>query len=128
MWLIFDVRQMKKLVCASGTERFTIFQADDGHFCCPVCGAADLSIAPYTEHGGASFEMCECGFEFGFDDSPLASAEAVDGIRANWRRWRRKVIDEASRDAEALERLERQLKNIGVRLAFDLIDVEDEPA
>ncbi|MCX6952662.1 MAG: hypothetical protein NTV51_10935 [Verrucomicrobia bacterium] len=117
---------MRKIVCVSPTETFTIVQADGGCYCCPVCGVAGLAIAPYAEDGGASFEMCECGFEFGFDDTPLASPEAVDGVRANWKRWRRKVIDAASTSSASLDRLERQLKNIGIRLAVDLIDVEDE--
>ena len=118
---------MKKVVCVAPSETFAILQADDGSYLCPVCGAR-LPSAPYYEDGGASFQMCSCGFEFGFDDSPLASSEAVEGIRANWKRWRRKVIDEASSSKESLARLERQLNNIGVRLAFDLIDVEDENA
>jgi hypothetical protein len=119
---------MKKIVCVASTEIFEIIQADDGRYCCPVCGAADLSIAPYADDGAASFEMCSCGFEFGFDDSPLASAEAVEGVRANWKRWRRKLIDGASHSSEALKQLEAQLQNIGVRLAFGLIDVEDGTA
>lgn len=118
---------MKKIVCVSPSETFAIPQADDGGYLCPICGASLLS-APYHEDGGASFEMCNCGFEFGFDDSPLASQEAVEGICANWKRWRRRLIDEAALNVESLSRLESQLKKIGIRLAFDLIDVDDERA
>jgi len=116
---------MKRIVCIAPSENFTIFQADDGRYLCPVCGAR-LASAPYYEDGGASFQMCCCGFEFGFDDSPSASRDAVEGVRANWKRWRRRVIDEASRSTKSLSRLELQLKDIGIRLAFDLVDVEDE--
>jgi hypothetical protein len=119
---------MKAILCISPDETFKIFQTEGGAFCCPVCGRADLPIAPYNEDGSASFQMCRCGFEFGFDDSPGASAEAVIGVRANWRRWRRKVIDNAAGSPESLSQLERQLANIRVGLAFDLIDVENEPA
>jgi len=70
--------------------------------------------------------MCECGFEFGFDDSPLASDEAVDGIEANWIRWRRRLIDTSTRSRAEFAALEQRLLRIGRRLAFDLIDVPTE--
>ena len=73
-----------------------------------------------------SFEMCECGFEFGFDDSPLASSEAVEGIEANWIRWRRPLIETATRSPSEFAALEQRLLRIGRRLAFDLLDVPTE--
>ena len=99
---------------------------DDGSYCCPVCGSPEFDSPPYDEAGSASFQMCTCGFEFGFDDSPLASEEAIEGIQANWKRWRRKVIDKTAKKAESLVNLQSQLKNIQIRLAFDLIDVQEE--
>ena len=70
--------------------------------------------------------MCDCGFEFGFDDSPLASGEAVEGIGANWIRWRRRLINGATRSPSEFATLEQRLLRIGRRLAFDLLDVPTE--
>lgn len=117
---------MKKIECITPDETFSIFQTDEGSYCCPVCGSDEFELPPYDEAGSPSFEMCSCGFEFGFDDSPLASAEAVEGVQANWKRWRKKLIEGASRNSESLAELECQLRNIRVRLAFDLIDIQDE--
>jgi hypothetical protein len=36
--------------------------------------------------------MGSCGFEFGFDDEPGASKDAVGGVVNNWERWRSKII------------------------------------
>jgi hypothetical protein len=68
--------------------------------------------------------MRSCGFEFGFDDSSLASNEALEGIVLNWDRWRLKVIDKNKHAKQSLETLEHNLEQIGSRLAFDLIPVK----
>lgn len=74
--------------------------------------------------------MCECGFEFGFefgfDESPLASDAAVEGIEANWIRWRRRLIDTATRSRTEFAELEQRLLRIGRRLVFDPIDFPTE--
>lgn len=77
-------------------------------------------------NGQASFDMCSCGFEFGYDDSNLACKDASDGIVANWLRWRVKVIEKNKRSRIELSRLEKNLRAIGVKLAFDLIPVRDD--
>lgn len=105
-------------------EHFTIFQTKENIYCCPVCGSPEFEESPYDENGLASFQMCSCGFEFGYDDSPLASEEAVEGIVANWDRWRLKVIEKLARSKTELERLENNLDNLGIYLAFDLIPVK----
>lgn len=117
---------MKSIICVAASETFSIFQTEGGMFCCPVCGSPELEPAPYNENGHPAFIMCSCGFEFGFDDSPDASPEAVEGIQNNWKRWRRILINQAATNKSSLDKLENQLKNIKIRLAFDLIDVPDE--
>ena len=107
----------------SNGEVFVLHQAESGLYLCPVCGRESLAEPPYFDDGAASFEMCDCGFEFGFDDSPLASSEAVEGIEANWIRWRRRLIDKATQSPSEFAELEQRLLRIGRRLAFDLIDV-----
>ena len=104
-------------------EVFVLHQAQSGLYLCPVCGRESLAEPPYFDDGSASFEMCDCGFEFGFDDSPLASSKAVDGIQANWIRWRRRLIDKATQSPSEFAELEQMLLRIDRRLAFDLIDV-----
>ena len=117
---------MKKIKCISPDETFFIFGIPPGKYACPICGSLELKHPPYHEDGTASFEMCTCGFEFGFDDCPFASKEAVEGIQANWKRWREKVIRKHSVDSDSLNALEKNLRNINLRLAYDLIPVEIE--
>jgi len=107
-------------------EVFVLHQAESGMYLCPVCGREAFVEPPYFDDGSPSFEMCECGFEFGFDDSPDASSEAVEGVELNWIRWRRRLIDTATRSPSELAELERRLYRIGRRLAFDLLDVPTE--
>ena len=116
---------MKKLKCYTNDgEEFTIYQTSEGNYCCPVCGEDNFITAPYSEIGEASFDICKCGFQFGYDDSPLATKDAVEGVVANWKRWRRTLIEEAVKSRESLENLEATLRNINIELAFDLIDVD----
>ncbi len=102
-------------------EIFVLFKNPGGLYCCPVCGSPEFTEAPYYEDGSASFQMCSCGFEFGYDDSPLATKEAVEGIKANWDRWRLKMIEHCAQSKSDLENLEKNLKNIGIHLAFNLL-------
>ena len=116
---------MKKIHCINKKgEEFFLFQNSDGVYCCPVCGSPEFQEAPYYENGAASFQMCSCGFEFGYDDSPLATKEAVEGVKANWDRWRLKVIKQNSQSKSDLESLEKNLANLGIYLAFDLLPVK----
>jgi predicted RNA-binding Zn-ribbon protein involved in translation (DUF1610 family) len=97
-------------------EALTLYQARNGNWCCPVCGSPELERAPYSETGAASFDMCNCGFEFGFDDDPDASAAALPTVAANIERWRSTVIAQHRSSAEKLAELRDQLASIGVRL------------
>ena len=116
---------MKEYHCVTQTgEAFVIFRNLNEQYCCPVCGSPEFSEPPYQQDGSASFQMCSCGFEYGFDDSHLASKEAVEGITQNWDRWRLKVIEKCSRSKVELDALEKDLKNIGYKLAFDLMPVK----
>lgn len=105
-------------------EHFVLLQNEKGKFLCPVCGSPEFSEPPYYEDGSASFEMCTCGFEFGFDDSNMASADAIEGIVANWDRWRLKIVEKNKHSKERLNLLTVNLESIGFRLAFDLVPVK----
>ncbi len=101
-----------------------IQQNDEGAYICPVCGSPEFEEPPYDQDGLASFQMCSCGFEYGYDDSNLASKEALENIVPNWDRWRLKVIEKNKCSKSKLQNLERNLKSIGYKLAFDLIPVK----
>ena len=94
--------------------RAAIYEAPSGFWVCPVCGSVELGQAPYFGDGAASFEMCSCGFEFGFDDDPGASAKAVDEVQENWSRWRIRFISRFRFHPAALEEVMSRLRAIGV--------------
>lgn len=110
-------------VTAEG-EHFQILQNLSGDYLCPVCGSPEHDEAPYDKNGLASFNMCSCGFEFGFDDSNLASNEACESVVANWDRWRFKVVERSKLSTESLQELEDNLANIGYKLVIDLTPVK----
>ncbi len=47
-----------------------LYCSESGSWACPICGSVELSQPPYYSDGSASFDMCSCGFEFGYDDDP----------------------------------------------------------
>ena len=91
-----------------------LFQSVDGHWACPVCGNFGLINPPYLNDGGASFEMCQCGFEFGYDDDPGASKLAVSEVQANWAAWRDRLLARTSGGERA--QLVRNLQLIGIQV------------
>jgi len=91
----------------------SLYRDANGIWCCPVCGSVELHDRPYYEEGGASFEMCGvCGFEFGYDDDPLASGTLISGIQNNWISWRHKLLRGARLNEVKYATLVEQLKNI----------------
>jgi len=106
-------------------EHFILYESDDGVHVCPVCGSIELASAAYDSEGRPSFQMCSCGFEYGFDDSSFASNEAIEGIENNWDRWREKLIKKSSYLESTLTKCQDNLTNIGISLAFDLIPTKN---
>ncbi len=92
----------------------SLFQEAAGSWICPVCGSAELTQAPYFGDGASSFEMCSCGFEFGFDDDPGASRDAVESVQENWALWRRRYVSELRSHPRALAEMVARLNAIGV--------------
>jgi hypothetical protein len=93
-----------------------LFQAESGLWACPICGSVELSTAPYFGDGVSSFEMCSCGFEFGFDDDPGASAEASDDVQENWRRWRARFVRRFRSHPKARAEVVSRLQAIDVQV------------
>lgn len=92
----------------------TLYQAESGLWACPICGSSELSTAPYFDSGAASFEMCSCGFEFGFDDDPNASSHAVQCVQVNWQRWRTNFLARFVGRPQAMAEVSLRLRAIGV--------------
>lgn len=92
----------------------TLYQAESGLWACPICASSELSMAPYFDNGAASFEMCSCGFEFGFDDDPSASSHAVESVQGNWHRWRAKFLARFLGRPQEMTEISLRLRAIGV--------------
>ena len=69
---------------------------------------------PYATDCAPSFEMCSCGFEFGFDDDPGASADAINSVQGNRRDWRGRLFCKLHGRPVALAELVARLRAIGV--------------
>ena len=106
----------ERQVTTRSGESITLFQADGGFWCCPVCGSPEFNEPPYLDNGAPSYEMCSCGFEFGFDDDPGASKDSVDGVVNNWERWRSKIIQVTEISSIGNDQLRANLRNIGVEI------------
>lgn len=104
------------VVLRDGTKA-EIYEGAVGRWACPVCGSVELGQAPYFDNGAASFEMCSCGFEFGFDDDPGASKDAVDEVQKNWSRWRVRFISRFQSHPAALKEVVSRLRSIGIRVS-----------
>ncbi len=119
---------MKEYHCVTELgEQFSLFENKEGIHICPVCGSAELASPAYDSEGRPSFQMCSCGFEYGYDDAPSAYSGAVEGgIEKNWDRWRSKIIKRSSYLKSTLSKCEKNLENIGITLAFDLTPIKNE--
>ncbi len=110
-------------------EEFTLFQATNNLWCCPACGSPELVQQPYDEKGSASFEICDCFFQIGYDDNPHASEDAVEGIKNNWHRWQKILLKACSGQADKLGKLKTQLTKIGIsETLLENVDQEDQVA
>ena len=90
-----------------------LYQAEGGLWACPICGSIELEAQPYVGDGTTSFEMCSCGFEFGFDDDPGASAEADESVQVNWSRWRSRFLSRFRHQPRAQAQVIERLRAIG---------------
>ena len=95
-------------------KKIVLTISSDGYCFCPVCGekSKDVDWRPYDHEGHPSYDICLCGFEYGFDDGGEPPHEK------SWARYREKWLnDEVSqafgRRLSKQEKLE-QLKNIEV--------------
>ena len=95
-------------------EKVELKISSDGFFYCPVCGekSKDAEWRPYLENGYGTFDICNCGFEFGYDDGGEPPYEK------SWERYRTKWLD-GKIESEVFKKLtltqkKEQLLNIGI--------------
>ena len=91
-----------------------LYCAGPDNWACPICGSIELARQPYYSDGSASFDMCSCGFEFGYDDDPGASVHADPSVQANWSKWRSRFLRKLQSHPKALAQVTERLRAIGV--------------
>jgi hypothetical protein len=79
----------KETINAWNGERIVLAISLDGYCFCPVCGekSKDVDWRPYDNEGHPSYDICSCGFEYGFDDSGEPPYDE------SWERYRRKWLN-----------------------------------
>lgn len=85
-----------------------------GNFwCCPICGNPGLDEPPYSVEGYPTYEICICGFEFGYDDDPMACEGALPKTTDNWIRHRKKFVFSINDDKQH-QKVINNMKIIGI--------------
>ncbi|WP_444946647.1 hypothetical protein ACJJIP_08455 [Microbulbifer sp. VTAC004] len=97
-------------------EKATMFKHANGYWHCPVCGSPELGSPAYLEDGSGSFQICSCGFEFGFDDEPSASGAKIDSVIGNWEVKRHRKLQYLSSKSDQYKELLTNLRCIGIEL------------
>lgn len=102
----------KEVINTWNGEKVVLTISEDGYCFCPVCGEKSKEKAwrPYDADGYPSYDICYCGFEYGFDDSgepPYDKSWA--SYREKWLEGKTKpIFGKGLSPAEKIE----QLKNL----------------
>lgn len=66
-----SLQVLKEIIHTWNNEKIILTISPDGYCYCPVCGVKALSKdwRPYDKEGHPSYDICSCGFEYGFDDN-----------------------------------------------------------
>jgi hypothetical protein len=94
--------------------QFEITIDEKGCCFCPVCGikTGNKDWRPYNEDGTPTYDICECGFEYGFDDSGVPPyEESWDRYRKSWLN---EELDFGDSKTKSLDKKIEQLKNIEI--------------
>jgi hypothetical protein len=87
----------------------------DGYCYCPVCGekAREKDWRPYDNEGTPSYDICSCGFEYGYDDTGEPPYDE------SWKRYRERWLNDEISTAigKTLSKTQKieQLKNLGIK-------------
>ena len=109
---------IKEIIHTWNKEKITLIISEDGYCYCPICGcvekAASKDWRPYDNEGSPSYDICSCGFEYGFDDS------GVPPYDKSWERYREQwllgQIENERPPKLTLSQKKEQLKNIGFEI------------
>ncbi|WP_282081576.1 hypothetical protein [Aquimarina algiphila] len=104
----------KEIINTWNGEKVELNISSDEYCCCPVCRrkSDDKEWRPYDKNGHPSYDICSCGFEYGFDD------DGEPPYEKSWSNYRKKWLnneieqhfDKKMTKSEKLV----QLKNIGI--------------
>jgi hypothetical protein len=94
-------------------EKIVLTISADGYCYCPVCGekSKDKQWRPYDSEGYPTYNICSCGFEYGFEEGEPPYEKSWENYRQRW------LEDEATppfgKRLSKAEKIE-QLKNLGL--------------
>ena len=77
----------KEIINTWNGKKVELKISSDGFCYCPVCGEKpkNKEWRPYDETGLPSYDICSCGFEYGFDDSGEPPYEkSWENYREKW--------------------------------------------
>lgn len=105
-------------------ERIELIISPKGRCYCPVCGseAGNHDWRPYDDQGEGQYDICECGFQFGYTDAGRDSYKKYwSEYKKYWLskdderglKWLGKEEFKKYIKARRIQKIE-QLKNIGV--------------
>jgi len=104
----------KEIINTWNGEKIELNISSDEYCFCPVCGrkSDDKKWRPYDENGYPSYDICYCGFEYGFDD------DGEPPYGKSWCSYREKWLNGkvAQHFGKKLSKTEKinQLKNLGL--------------
>ncbi|KAA1240785.1 hypothetical protein [Aquimarina sp. RZ0] len=104
----------KEIINTWNGEKVELNISSDGYCFCPVCGikSEDKKWRPYDENGHPSYDICSCGFEYGFDEGGEPPYEK------SWSNYREKWLNNEIEQhfGKKMTKLEKlvQLKNIEI--------------
>lgn len=105
---------IKEIIKTWNGEKIVLIISNDGYCYCPVCGekSKDKDWRPYDKDGYPSYDICSCGFEYGFDDGGEAPHDK------SWENYRQRWLEDEvtptfGRQLSRTEK-EEQLRNLGL--------------
>ena len=99
----------------SDGDTLILYLSDDGYCYCPVCGvkSMDKDWRPYDDEGNPSYDICFCGFEYGFDDG--GDPPYYKSWESYRKKWLSGKVDGYGGKKLSLSQKLEQLKNIKVQ-------------
>ena len=103
----------KEIIHTHSGEEIYLTISPEGYCFCPVCGVMieDADWRPYYQNGLPSYDICSCGFQFGYDDGSAPSKKSWAGYRE---RWLQGKVKNEKPPILSLSQKKQQLKNIGL--------------